>query len=86
MEGIYKQSMFQLLSIEFGRRMKEIREGKGLKQKHISIITGISESYLSRIEQGKVNIKLETMARIISYLECSPTLFFTTTDFDKNIS
>jgi len=53
----------------FGKRVKEIRKEKGLKLQELEFIVGISNGQISRIENGLVNAKFETIARIAEALQ-----------------
>jgi len=39
---------------EFGRRLREAREARGLLQKHLADATGKSQSYISQLERGEI--------------------------------
>ena len=47
-----------------GRRIKEIRESKGLKAKYVAAKVGISHNYLSSIENGKRKPARDTLQAI----------------------
>lgn len=53
--------------------IKEIRKSKKVTLEVFYFDTGI---HLARIEQGKQNISISTLARICSYFEVSLTDFF----------
>lgn len=55
--------------MRFGGRVKEIRKGKGLSLQELELIVGISNGQISRIENGLVNAKFETIARIAEALQ-----------------
>jgi transcriptional regulator with XRE-family HTH domain len=52
-----------------GTRVKEIRRRKGLNQKELAALAGISNSYLSDIEVGRTNPSLKTLFKIAEALE-----------------
>lgn len=54
-----------------GKRIKELRLEKEEKGIHISTILGIDQSYYSKIERGKHEIKLDTLYRIAEYYNVS---------------
>ena len=52
-----------------GRRIKELRESKGMDARDLAILTGIDASNLSRIEQGKYSTGLDILSRICVVLD-----------------
>ena len=58
-------------SIEQGQRILETRIKKGLKQEQLSSLSGISVTYISRIEKGHVNVSKRTLIAMANALECS---------------
>ncbi|MBS4032673.1 MAG: helix-turn-helix transcriptional regulator [Clostridiales bacterium] len=40
----------------FGEKLKTLRQQRGLSQKQLAVLSGVSPSYLSRIERGERNI------------------------------
>ena len=53
----------------FGNRVKEIRIEKGLSQDYLALASGIDRPQISKIEQGKINVTLDTMARLAKALD-----------------
>lgn len=51
--------------------IKKIREQKGLSQKQLAELLGISVFHLNRIENGKYDCTIVLAARIAKYLESS---------------
>lgn len=63
-------------SNEFGERIKSIRKNVELSQKDLSEMTGIGREQISRIEQGEINVTLETITKLSSAFEMKlPELF-----------
>ncbi len=54
-----------------GRKVQILRKKKGLTQEQLSEMIGISPHYLSALERGVYNIKLETLVNILNCLGCS---------------
>lgn len=54
-----------------GKRIQELRKKKGLTQEALSETIGISTHYLSSLERGLHNIKLETLVKMLNCLDCS---------------
>ncbi len=51
-----------------GTKIKKARIEKGMSQKDLAIAVGMKQPDISRIEEGKKNITLETLGRICKYL------------------
>ncbi|MBQ7644087.1 MAG: helix-turn-helix transcriptional regulator [Spirochaetales bacterium] len=54
-----------------GKRIKHFREKNGLSQYDLAERTGISRSYLSRIESGQYSLSLDYLVLIANELEVS---------------
>ncbi|WP_409297701.1 helix-turn-helix domain-containing protein [Peribacillus sp. SCS-26] len=55
--------------MEVGKRIKQIRENKGLSVREFSDRLGISHTYLSRMENGKRPIKTEFLLKVAELLD-----------------
>ncbi len=49
------------ITVRFGRRLKELRNKKGWTQVQMADALGIDRSYISDMENGKLNVCLPTM-------------------------
>lgn len=56
------------LFLNIGKILREARIQKGLSQKELSLIIGIEQSDISKIEKGKKNITLGTLSRLCKAL------------------
>ena len=54
-----------------GKRIAELRKKKNMTQEELSEIIGISPHYLSALERGIYNIKLDKLVMIINALDCT---------------
>ena len=54
-----------------GRRIQEIRKQNGLTQEQLAERVNISPHYLSALERGVYNIKLDLLVDILNVLNCS---------------
>ena len=54
-----------------GKRIQEFRKKKGITQEELAEVIEISPHYLSALERGLYNIKLEILVKILNYLDCS---------------
>lgn len=57
--------------VEMGKRIREIRESKGLTQAALSELAGIEPSNLSHIERAATKVSLPTLINIANALEVS---------------
>ena len=58
--------------LAIGQRLKAERIKQKITQEHLCNDLGLSVYYLSKIENGHVNITLETLAEICHYLSLDP--------------
>jgi transcriptional regulator with XRE-family HTH domain len=60
------------LRLILGRNIKIARERANLSQRDLCATTGISQSYLSRVEAGEWNIGIDNIAKIASAVGLAP--------------
>ena len=70
------------LQEQFGKRVKELRLAKGLSQEALALKAEIDRTYMTSVENGKRNVSIQNIGRIISALEISIQDFFTTDIFE----
>jgi transcriptional regulator with XRE-family HTH domain len=56
----------------FGKRIKLLREKRGLSQEEFAARAGYSRSYVSQIENGHYSISLEAIVAFANVLEVLP--------------
>lgn len=54
--------------IAFGRRVREVRKGKGISQERLAEMAGIDRSYMGNIERGEKNVTLKKVYEICDAL------------------
>ncbi|MBR2467325.1 MAG: helix-turn-helix transcriptional regulator [Clostridia bacterium] len=59
-----------------GRKIQYFRKKKGITQEQLSEILGITPHYLSALERGIYNIKIETLIKILNTLDLSADEIF----------
>lgn len=64
---------------DVGKRLKEIRENKGISQDKLAKLLGISKVAVSNYEAGRRNLSIEKLEEILKHLDCSLKDFFETT-------
>lgn len=52
------------LRVRVGKRIREIRQSKKMTQAELARETGLTQQFLSKIEQGTENVSLDTLERI----------------------
>lgn len=62
----------------FGQTVKLYRNNTGLSQEKFALKIGIDRTYLASVENGKRNISINNIYRIIKYLDVSFSEFFQT--------
>jgi len=65
---------------EFGKRVKEIRQSKGISQEELSIKAQLHRTYISSIELGKRNVSLVNIEKLAKALDCRIPDFFDEND------
>lgn len=60
----------------FVLRFVELRKASGMSQRQLSYETGISQSYIGRLEKGKVNPTISVVFKIARTMEIEPEEFF----------
>lgn len=57
------------LQIKVGKRIREIRESKGISQQELAAKCNFEKSNMSRLEAGRVNPTLATLEKVVLALE-----------------
>lgn len=60
----------------FGANVARLRKEKGLNQEQFSEIAGITQSYLSQIENGHINLTLLGVNDLVQALDVPPDMLF----------
>lgn len=66
----------------FGLRIKELRATKGLSQEALSLKADLDRTYITSVENGKRNVSIQAIQKIIKGLDVSFSEFFTSKLFD----
>lgn len=61
----------QVLLKKVAKRIRALREDRGMTQQELAALLDYEKSNLSRLESGKVNIKLSTIYKIAQAFEIS---------------
>ena len=67
----------------FGNKVKQLRLEQGLSQDELALSCGIDRPQITKIEQGKVNVTLETIERISRALQIKTSMLLEETKNPK---
>lgn len=70
------------LQIQFGKRVRQLRLKQGLSQEALAFKAGIDRTYMTSIENGKRNVSVQNIEKVIKALEISIQDFFSTDIFE----
>jgi transcriptional regulator with XRE-family HTH domain len=68
----------------FGKRLKKLRQEKGISQESLALTAGLDRTYVSGCERGVRNIGLENIYKLAVALGVSPELFFKGEDYQEH--
>ena len=64
------------LQQKFGQRVRELRTAKGWSQEALAYKAGIDRTYMTDVENGKRNISIQNIEKIITALNITLQDFF----------
>ncbi len=64
------------IRIKIGLRIKEFRKTKGLSQEQLALKAEIDRTYMTSVENGKRNVSIQNIEKIVKALEISFEDFF----------
>lgn len=59
-------------AVEFGRRVRALRDDQGLSQEALAARAGVHWTFLGQVERGQRSIRLDNILRIASGLGVKP--------------
>jgi len=68
-----------------GKRIKELRLKKGISQEQLALKAEIDRTYMTSVENGKRNISIQNIEKIIYALDTTFFFFFKGFDFKQKI-
>jgi len=66
-----------------GNRIRELRKELELSQEALGLKAEVDRTYVTDVENGRRNVSLEIMERLIKALDVSFTEFFNSKEFKK---
>ena len=68
-----------------GRRIRHVRKLRGMNTCTLGRAAGVSQSQISRMENGLQGIRSKALLRMAKALKVSPIVFFTDTDLARKL-
>ena len=78
--------MSERIEIEFGSRVRKLREQAGLSSREFALMIGRSKAYIIQLENGHRNVSLDTIERIAAGLGISLAELFENLDTHVEIA
>jgi len=66
-----------------GNRIRELRKGLKLSQETLALKAEVDRTYVTDVENGRRNVSLEILERLIKALNVSIAEFFNSKEFKK---
>ncbi len=71
------------IKLKVGQRIRTLRKELSLSQEALALKAEVDRTYMTDVENGRRNISIEILEKIIAALEVSITDFFTAKEFKK---
>jgi transcriptional regulator with XRE-family HTH domain len=71
------------LKLKIGQRIKKLRKDIGLSQESLAYKSEVDRTYVTDVENGRRNVSVEILERLIKALDVSIAEFFNTKEFKK---
>lgn len=68
---------------KIGNRIKDLRLKNKLTQEELAFKADMDKTYLNEVENGKRNVSVINLEKIIKALEHTPASFFNSSEFKK---
>ena len=65
-----------MIRLKVGNRIKQLRNEQGLSQEKLALKSEVDRTYIASLENGKRNISIVTLEKIINSLDISFSRFF----------
>ena len=73
------------IKLRIGKRIKELRLKKSISQEQLALKAEIDRTYMTSVENGKRNISIQNIEKIINALETTFEEFFKGFDFKQKV-
>ena len=71
------------IKLKIGQRIKHLRSEMGISQEALGLEAGVDRTYVSDVENGRRNVSVEILERLVKGLGVSLSEFFSSKDFKK---
>ena len=71
------------IKLKIGQRIKELRKEIELSQESLAYKAEVDRTYVTDVENGRRNVSVEILERLIKALDISITEFFNVKEFKK---
>lgn len=71
------------IKLKVGQRIKELRKDVGLSQEALANKAEIDRTYVTDVENGRRNISIENLEKLVNALNTQFKDFFNSSNFDK---
>lgn len=71
------------IRLKVGQRIKQLRQELGLSQEALGLEAGVDRTYVSDVENGRRNVSVDILERLIKGLESNFAEFFGGKEFKK---
>lgn len=65
-----------MIKQKVGNRIRELRTNAGLSQEKLALAAELDRTYIASVENGKRNISIVNLEKIVKALDCSFSVFF----------
>lgn len=65
-----------MIKQKVGSRIRELRTNAGLSQEKLALAAELDRTYIASVENGKRNISIVNLEKIVKALDCSFSVFF----------
>lgn len=70
--------------VSFGLRVRELRKAKGISQEGLAFDADIDRTYMNSVENGKRNVSIKNVEKILQALDVSFSEFFNSSYFPES--
>lgn len=72
------------IKLKVGQRIRQLRKELGLSQEALGLKAEVDRTYVTDVENGRRNVSIEILERLVRSLEVSFTEFFSSKEFKKH--
>lgn len=65
-----------MIQEKVGTRIRELRNSMGLSQEKLALMAELDRTYIASVENGKRNISIVNLEKIVKALDCTLSVFF----------